>query len=196
MGDLFDSAVYEYGLDYAQFISCFLGSTACHELEQGNPGFLVGKSGTEIAYEMILEVTGEKRVPEIKVQYGRSPEYWCGWAVGYYQWFTSKWYREIFAAVTLEEMLSLYPALHEADVTKFAEVLDARIRERFPETKLKRIRTAYGCSQKELADLSGVSLRSIQMYEQRNKDINRAQAESLYRMAKALGCQMEDLLEK
>lgn len=32
--------------------------------------------------------------------------------------------------------------------------------------------------------------------EQRNKDINRAQAESVYRLAKALGCHVEDLLEK
>ena len=65
----------------------------------------------------------------------------------------------------------------------------------FSETKLKRIRLIYGCSQRELAEMSGVSLRSIQMYEQRNKDINKAQAESLYCLAKALGCTMEDLLE-
>lgn len=65
----------------------------------------------------------------------------------------------------------------------------------FSETNLKRIRTAYGYSQRGLAEMSGVSLRSIQMYEQRNKDINKAQSESLHRLAKALGCTMEDLLE-
>ena len=65
----------------------------------------------------------------------------------------------------------------------------------FSETNFKRIRLIYGCSQRELAEMSGVSLRSIQMYEQRNKDINKAQAESLYCLAKALGCTMEDLLE-
>lgn len=196
MGDVFDSAIYEYGLERELFLTYFLGSTACRKLEQGDPGFLVGKSGTEIVYDIIQEATGEKKEPDIKEQYGRSQEYWCGWSVCYYQWLTSKRYAEIFQAVSLEEMLSLYPTLHEADVTKFAEVLDLTIKERFSETKLKRIRTAYGCSQKELAELSGVSLRSIQMYEQRNKDINRAQAESLYRLAKALGCQMEELLEK
>ena len=66
----------------------------------------------------------------------------------------------------------------------------------FHKTKLKCIRTAKGYSQKQLAELSGVSLRSIQMYEQRNKDINKAQSESLYRLAKVLGCTMESLLEK
>ena len=64
------------------------------------------------------------------------------------------------------------------------------------DTNLKRIRTSYGCSQSKLAEMSGVSLRSIQMYEQRNKDINKAQADSLHRLAKVLGCSMEDLLEE
>ena len=68
--------------------------------------------------------------------------------------------------------------------------------EHFAETNLKRIRTAYGCSQAELAKKSGVGLRSIQLYEQRQKDINKASAESLYRISKVLGCAMEDLLEK
>ena len=61
----------------------------------------------------------------------------------------------------------MYYTLHEADVSKFAEIADARIREHFAETNLKRIRTAYGCSQAELAKKSGVGLRSIQLYEQR-----------------------------
>ena len=61
---------------------------------------------------------------------------------------------------------------------------------------MKRIRTAYGCTQAELAKRSGVSLRSIQMYEQRNKDTNKASAETLLRLSKVLGCTMEDLMEK
>ncbi len=70
------------------------------------------------------------------------------------------------------------------------------IKECFPETNLKRIRTVYGCSQAELASLSGVSLRSVKMYEQRHKDINKAGAETVFRLAKALGCTVEDLIEK
>jgi hypothetical protein len=33
------------------------------------------------------------------------------------------------------------------------------------------------------------------MYEQRNKDINKASVEALYRISKVLGCSIEDLLE-
>ena len=74
--------------------------------------------------------------------------------------------------------------------------MDARMREFFTDTNLKRIRTAYGCTQAELAKRSQVSLRSIQMYEQRNKDINKASAETVLRLSRVLGCTMEDLLEK
>ena len=65
-----------------------------------------------------------------------------------------------------------------------------------PKTNLKRIRTNKGYSQKQLAELTGVGLRAIQTYEQRQKDINKAQSGSLFRLAKALGCTMEDLLEE
>ena len=90
----------------------------------------------------------------------------------------------------------MYYTLHEADISKFADIADSRIREYFKDTNLKRIRSSYGCTQAELAKRSGVSLRSIQMYEQRNKDINKASVESLYRISKVLGCTIESLLEK
>lgn len=61
---------------------------------------------------------------------------------------------------------------------------------------MKRIRISYGCTQSELAKKAGVSLRSIQMYEQRKKDINKASAITLYRIAKVLGCNMESLIER
>ena len=86
--------------------------------------------------------------------------------------------------------------LHEADITRFVDIADEKMREHFKETNLKRYRTTYGCSQSELARRSGVSLRSIQMYEQRNKDINKASALSLYRISKVLGCSIENLLER
>ena len=37
---------------------------------------------------------------------------------------------------------------------------------------------------------------SIQMYEQRNKDINKASVETLYSISKVLGCIIEDLIGK
>ena len=165
-------------------------------MEEGDPSVLAGKSGIEIAGDVLIETTGEAPAEEPQERFGCSVEYWIGWAVAYYQWFSSRKYSDIFKALSFEDLQKMYYPLHEADITKFVDVAEEKIKEIFADTNLKRIRTAYGCTQAELADLSGVSLRSIQMYEQRRKDINKASTESVYRIAKVLGCSIEDLLEK
>ena len=63
------------------------------------------------------------------------------------------------------------------------------------ESNLKRIRESRGLSQTELAEQSGVNLRNIQMYEQRGNNIDKAQAQILYKLSRTLGCHVEDLLE-
>ena len=63
-------------------------------------------------------------------------------------------------------------------------------------TNLKRIREARGLSQAKLAEISGVNVRMIQYYEQGVKDINAAAALTVYKLAQALECTVEDLLEK
>lgn len=62
-------------------------------------------------------------------------------------------------------------------------------------TNLKRIRLAAGLSQSQLAEKSGVNNRMIQHYEQGAKDINKASALTVYRLAETLGCTVGDLLE-
>lgn len=62
-------------------------------------------------------------------------------------------------------------------------------------TKLQIVRRAIGLSQKELSEKSGVTLRMIQQYEHRAKDINKTVASNLFALAQALGCEVEDLLE-
>lgn len=165
-------------------------------MENGEPAYLAGKSGIEIAADVILETSGMvlKAAPED--HFGRSREYWIGWAVCYYQWFSARSFSEIFQQISFDDLQNMYDMLHEADITKFTDSIDEQIRKHTTDTKLKQIRTTYGCTQAELANRSGVSLRSIQMYEQRNKNINKASAETLYRISKVLGCTIENLLEK
>ena len=62
-------------------------------------------------------------------------------------------------------------------------------------TNLKKIREATGFSQAKLAEASGVNVRMIQYYEQGAKDIGAAAALTVYRLAQALNCTVEDLLE-
>ena len=61
--------------------------------------------------------------------------------------------------------------------------------------KLKEKRMQRKLSQSQLAKTSGVSLRMIQKYEQGDRDIKKAQAETVYKLAKALNCKMEELID-
>lgn len=62
------------------------------------------------------------------------------------------------------------------------------------ENNLSKIRREKGLLQKELADLSGVELRTIQSYEQGIRDINGSELTNILRLASALGCAVSDLL--
>ncbi len=59
---------------------------------------------------------------------------------------------------------------------------------------LKQIRQNMGISQSELAEISGVNLRSLQDYEQGRKTLFSASGEMLYRLSFALNCSINDLL--
>lgn len=62
-------------------------------------------------------------------------------------------------------------------------------------SNLKRIRESKELSQSQLAEASGVNLRLLQYYEQGYKDINKAQAITVYKLAQVLKSPIEDLLE-
>ncbi len=57
------------------------------------------------------------------------------------------------------------------------------------------MRQEQGLTQAELSALSGVSLRMIQLYEQRQSDINKACGESINALAKALHCNFYEVME-
>ena len=196
LGDAFDYAINTCKIPGEDFIRFFTASSVSKRMENGEPAYLAGKSGIEIAVDVVLETTGKQLDCEPQEHMGRSREYWIGWAVCYYQWYSARSFSDIFKVLSFEDLQNMYYTLHEADITKFADIVDDKMRDHFKETNLKRIRTIYGCTQAELSERSGVSLRSIQMYEQRNKDINKASVEALYRISKVLGCTIEDLLEK
>ena len=196
LGDAFDYAVNACGLSGNEFSELFSMSTISKRIANGEPAYISGKSGIEIAVEVIFETKGIEIDIEQQINYEKSKEYWIGWAIAHYQWHSDRQFEDIFKALPYEKVERMYYPLHEADLSKFAEIADSKMKEYYPETNLKRIRNTYGITQAGLAEASGISLRSIQMYEQRNKNINKASSETLYALSKVLGCTMEELLEK
>lgn len=174
----------------------FLMSEISARFEQGDCSVLVGLSGVELA-RTVLEQAGENvlmRKPSYA--YDRSPEYWTGWAIAYYQWDTGLRFSEIEQAVPITEVRLLYIPYHEMDVRQFADKMNGLYCTAKSETNLKILRTLAGLSQAELAAQVDIPVRTIQQYEQRQKDINKAQAVTLLRLARTLNCKVEDLMEK
>lgn len=62
-------------------------------------------------------------------------------------------------------------------------------------SKLQTKRKAAGLSQSQLAGLTGLSVRTLQHYEQGLLDFNKAAAVTVWRVARALECRVEDLLD-
>lgn len=62
--------------------------------------------------------------------------------------------------------------------------------------KLKIMRTGAGLSQRQLSELSGVNLRTIQDYESNGGQlVDRANLRTLLNISKVLGCNIKDILE-
>ena len=196
LGRMLDFAVYDLKYNIADFFDLFIKSGIAARFETGDFSIIAGMSGVELAY-VILEHSG-LTYERIKPNYtlNRSEEFWAGWALAYYQWETSMSFAEIIQYISIKEIIALYSPYHEMDIRHFVNQMNTLYKAAKPETNLKLLRQKAGLSQRELAEHSGIPIRTIQQYEQRQKNINKAQAEYLVRLSKVLCCSVDELIEK
>lgn len=194
LGGAVEYAVLFCGMDGGEFLDLFIASGIADEFGRGNVKFISGLSGIELARK-VMEKCG-KAAPDVKelpyIDY--PPEYWVGWILAYYQWYTGKRFDAIIRKIPYSSILDMYGVLHEADPDKAVGVFDSMLQKE-GETNLARLRKSRGLSQSELAKTAGVSVRSVQLYEQRQTDINKAQYNNLLSLARVLGCEIENILE-
>ena len=195
LGEAFDYAVNGCHMDGDEFVDMFITSGIASVFGLGSPKYVAGLSGTELVMEVIQRSGKKMDMPDGNIGYECSPEYWAGWVLAYYQWYTGRSFKSIDKHVSVNAVLKLYPTLHEASEDKFVDTINIIISRDNPSTRLQSLRRFMGYSQRILAEKSGVSLRMIQQYEQRAKDINKATGTNLLMLAKTLGCSIEELLE-
>ena len=193
VGNMLHNAVLEFGIDGEDFLRRFIQSEVAEQIENGNPKYIAGKSGMELFLEVMEKTTGKTYHTEPVESYDRSDVYWVGWMLTHYQWYSGRSFKSIIDTVPYMELLGLYGTLHEADIQKSYEVLDAHFKA--SESKLKTARKHCGFTQEALAKESGVSLNTIRAYERKSKDLNKAQIDIVVRLTKALKCDVSDLLE-
>ena len=195
LGEAFDYAVNACHLSADEFFCLFISSGFADDLGRGDPRLISGLSGTELVMEALTKAGLQIPFPESQTEYDFSPEYWCGWILAYYQWKTGLSFRNIHESISMQEILKLYPILHEASEDKFVDTVNNMISRTKTSSRLQKQRKKCGYSQRELAEKSGVNLRTLQQYELKTKDIGKASVRTVMALANVLGCRIEDLLE-
>ena len=61
--------------------------------------------------------------------------------------------------------------------------------------KLKEMRQTRGLSQSQLAEKTGINVRTIQHYEQGSKNFDHARIDTIIKICIALNCKLEDVIE-
>ena len=223
LGRMLDYSVYSLRIDADSAMKLFVASGTASLFARGDMRTIAGGSGIELAYS-VLEKSAlpfERVPPRHTVSF--SNEYWCGHALAYAQWATGLCFEEVImrcpaSALTsacARERLALLESLpadigdadKAAALKRFGDDFARRTAESILSggssggqeepavTRLKALRLKNGLSQSALADASGVPVRTIQQYEQRQKDINKAHFEYIIRLAAALNCEPADLFE-
>ena len=197
VGSMLDCAVNAVHCDISVFFEMFLASGVASQIEVGNPRFVSGLSGVELC-QKVFEKSSDFDIEEIDYQpFERTKEFWAGWSLAYYQWFRAKSFLYIQRnGLDINRIVEMYPTLHEADLSKFVETADNIIESYLVERPnvLKTIRKQAKLTQQRLAEISGVTLRMIQAYEQGDQDISKAEAQTVFALSKALGCSPETII--
>ena len=196
LGDAVDFAVMTLGLDPDVFGTAFAVSGVSKQFGSGNPRYVAGMNGCELAREVLVQTGIPFQDAEDAMFIDKGPEYWAGWALAFYQWYSGYSFMEILDAVPMTRLIAMYPVYHEMDILQFVDRMQEEMKKAYPQTRLRRRREIGRMSQSELAAASGVPLRQIQLFEQRQRDINKTAAETLLRLSRVLCCSMEDLMER
>jgi len=224
LGRMLDFAIHSLHQSISSMMDLFCASGLAGLFGRGDIRVIAGMSGIELAYET-LERSGLS-YERVSPRHTRSlsPEYWCGRALAALQWETCLPFERVMSSFPAAEFISEYsrkrsslldglPAgISEADryealrsfgISFVSDAVRGSLSlsvDQAPavkgDTPLKIMRKRNGLSQSQLADASGIPLRTIQQYEQRQKDIGKARAEYLIALSAVLSCDPASLLEK
>ena len=196
LAHMLDCAVNQYEMDLETFYALFLISSVADRFQNGDCAVIAGRSGAELFEEVMAECGAEHDNKTMSFHEERSREYWTGWALAYYQWHSGLTFMQIDKAVQIKIIRDMHTPYHEMDIRLFCDEMDRRMKScNAAETRLGYYRKKLGMSQRQLAEAAEIPVRTIQQYEQRQKDINRAQSAYVLRLSKVLGCSQQELSE-
>ena len=127
LGFAFDFAINVCGVESDTFFDYFISSKISKEIEMESPKFVCGCYGTELAlfnFERVGFDFDENILNQDICRFDRTPEYWAGWILAYYQGQTGISFSTIREKINFRQIVQMYNPLHEASEEKFVEVMD------------------------------------------------------------------------
>lgn len=84
-------------------------------------------SGLELVH-VVMERLGKdiSQLPPASVPENYSNEYWAGWILAYYQWYSAKSFSEIMEMKSMDSIMRAYYLYHEMDITQFVDWIEGR----------------------------------------------------------------------
>ncbi|MGI6071509.1 MAG: helix-turn-helix domain-containing protein [Lachnospiraceae bacterium] len=196
LGEALDYVSNACQMDVNIFMDMFIAGGYAKRFGEGESAVVSGVSGTELARKVMFECGLEIAFPDALTDYeGVSYEYCVGQLLAYMQWYTGRSFANILSHVELKEFIE--PARDfalgfEGKRTQIADKLKLKFAE---PVRLQRMRKRCGLSQKQLADAADVNIRTLQQYEIKSKDINKAAAVTVLELARVMGCSLVELME-
>lgn len=192
MAEMFEYAENTVRVNAKDFFSLFNNTNISDAFFTLDIKYILGKSSIEIVKE-VLDLNHIKYKTLIHRKRFVNDAYWVGLIVSSYCFAKNISFKKFEQVFDINDIKRMYNPLHEAPHNKAIEAIDCILSSK--KTNLSIVRENAGYSQNELSAISGVSLRSIQMYEQRNKDINKASFSTIKSLATTLHVSLDDLYE-
>ena len=126
LANMLDYAVNDLHFSINESYNMFLSSSISSRFALGDCSIIMGKSGVELVHDIIYElnVTDVSSLPSPSFSFERTPIYWTGWALSYYQWYTTRSFQDINKVIPIDRVLSLYFPYHEMDIMQFVDKMN------------------------------------------------------------------------
>lgn len=123
LGHAFDWVSNTCDGDIAEFCDLFSRSKISAMFETGYPRYVAGCNGAELVNFVMEDLALPPYTCPHEFYADKSPEYWAGWALAYFQWRDRLTFQAIFRRIKIETVIALYPTGHEQDVRNVADIL-------------------------------------------------------------------------
>ena len=209
VGAMLDCGVNTLEFGMRDFYNMFLSCEVSDRLNRGDSYTVCTLGGVELAEYIVCQAMNNSKYIHVRkasdpaynqqlsdaIINVNSAEYWTGKVLVSYAREKNLSYDELDRLIPIEKIYELHHDYKDADDLMINIKLDEMMKESSKTSKIKARREMMGISQAELAKRADISVRTLQQYEQKRKNINNAAAISLVNLSNVLHCDVRDLME-